>query len=438
MSANDPTIGYNPHYDPDSLYAGDIPKVSFNSVAMAFFAVLTIYQAGTGLYYKSWWFSIAVTLFTVGELIGYLGRVLSGNDIWHKSLDNENYFLLQFICLVIAPNFLNGALYYQHSKMIVLYGKAFSKKIDALSISIIFIVSDLICLIIQAIGGGMCGEALQGNGSMSQGQDVFVAGLAIQTFSMAVFQLFFFRLNYFIFIKTRIKYLKIYQTELQITDEDIKFYSKWIHWWKLIKFIPSENLEQFYEPKYAAIRLRNDKNKWQFSWFSFAVWSSFFAAFIRCIYRLVELADGGFNGYLITHEYFLVFLDFLPLLIATIIISIVHPGAALLSREYSLPVKSMNIFKKKKKNKNKTGFTSEEDNETYDEERAQQEEEEEEEEEEKEKEKENHEGIPDLHSTRESNYERRLNEQDNTPNDASFLESGRQRGREDIDTVLVV
>ncbi|KAL6940815.1 hypothetical protein ACO0QE_004733 [Hanseniaspora vineae] len=432
MTAVDPSLPYDPHNDPNSLYAGDIPKVSFNSVAMAFFAVLTLYQAGTGIYYRSWWFSIAVTLFTIGELIGYLGRVLSGNDITHKSLDNEDYFLLQFVSLVIAPNFLNGALYYQHSKMIVLYGKEFSKKIDALSISIIFIISDLICLIIQAIGGGMCGEALQGHGSMSQGQNVFVAGLAIQTFSMAVFQLFFFRLNYFIFIKTRIKYLKIYQTELQITEEDIKYYSKWTHWWKLIKFIPAENLEQFYEPKYAGIRLRNDKNRWMFAWFSFAVWSSFFAAFIRCIYRLVELADGGFNGYLITHEYFLVFLDFLPLLIGTIIISVVHPGAALLSREYSLPVKSINIFKKK--NKNKNASDSEEDDSTFDEERAKQLEEEQEDNEEKE----NHEGIPDFHSSRESNYERRANEQDNTPNDASFLETGRQRGRDDIDNVLVV
>jgi hypothetical protein len=48
----------------------------------------------------------------LGELIGYIGRVGSAYDVLLN-----NYFLVQIVCLIIAPAFFSAALYVTIGKL---------------------------------------------------------------------------------------------------------------------------------------------------------------------------------------------------------------------------------------------------------------------------------------------------------------------------------
>lgn len=78
-------------------------------------------------------------------------------------------------------------------------------------------------------------------------------------------------------------------------------------------------LESYYNPKYADIRLRK-----LYDYFALAVSLAIIAVFVRCIYRVVELAQ-GFSGYLITHEVYIMCLDALMLFIALYMFIPFHP-----------------------------------------------------------------------------------------------------------------
>ena len=78
-------------------------------------------------------------------------------------------------------------------------------------------------------------------------------------------------------------------------------------------------LEYRYNPKYASIRSRP-----LFNYYGFAISVSVLTIYIRCVYRVVELAQ-GFSGYLFTHEVFLMTLDATMVAIAAIIFVPFHP-----------------------------------------------------------------------------------------------------------------
>lgn len=61
------------------------------------------------------------------------------------------------------------------------------------------------------------------------------------------------------------------------------------------------------------------------------------AVFVRCCYRLAELV-AGWAGYLIIHENYFIILDALMMAIATVTLTIFHPGWAFQGRHVSLPV----------------------------------------------------------------------------------------------------
>ena len=81
-----------------------------------------------------------------------------------------------------------------------------------------------------------------------------------------------------------------------------------------------------YNPKYKSIR-----EKQFFQFFPLAMTLAVVAIYIRCVYRVVELAQ-GFRGYLILHEVYLMVLDALMIAITGIIFIPFHPVWAIGSK----------------------------------------------------------------------------------------------------------
>lgn len=297
-----------------SLYAGMIPNFRFNTCMVVIWGILLAAHI-IQLIYKQYWFSIAFICTGILEILGYIGRTWS-----HHDTTLMDPFLLNMICLTIAPVFTMGGLYYQMAKLVEIYGYKFSIIKSPMLYSYIFIASDIISLAIQAAGGGTAGMAVTDGTSTHQGDSIFVAGLAVQVASMIIFLILWFYFLHAAFIGTRLKHLN---------QNPRKLYSRSI--WT----VTQQDIDYMYVKRYHNLRVEPDR--WQFRYFTFAMSFAVLTIFTRCVYRLCELAE-GWSGYLITHEWYFIILDALMIALATVTMTIFHPGYAFLGRTTSIPI----------------------------------------------------------------------------------------------------
>lgn len=300
--------------DSNSPYGGLVPNMGFNVLMLVIFCLITAFHV-FGLWYKQWWFSIAMLFANILQILGYIGRVIS-----HSQLENLDAFLLQFICLTIAPVFTMGGIYYQLAKLSTVYGDQYSRFTPILY-SYIFITCDVISLIIQAIGGGMAGVAVQRFESTTKGTHIFVAGLALQVFSMSLFLILWFDFLYS--VKHRAK-----------KDSNLQKIS----------------LDALYNPDYQSLRSR-----WVFSKFEYLLTLSVIFVYIRCIYRVCELLE-GWRGNLITHEKYFIALDGVMMSLANVIFLPFFPGFVFDGRHTTIPIKKIGKPRQEKTSEEKLDF----------------------------------------------------------------------------------
>lgn len=118
----------------------------------------------------------AAILGCVTEIIGYIGRIML-----HSNPFNFNDFLVQVICLTIAPAFLSASIYFTLTKIVNALGAEhgrFNPKWYYWG----FIPCDLISIALQGAGGG-----LSSSGSGNVGVNVSLAGLSFQVFTLCIF-----------------------------------------------------------------------------------------------------------------------------------------------------------------------------------------------------------------------------------------------------------
>lgn len=277
-------------------------KYAPNAIFTALFGLLLIIHFGYMVWLKFIYFGICM-FFGIGcEFAGYLARTLAVSDT-----ANSNYFLCQIICLTIAPAFIMASIYYTLGKLIVVHGRNYSI-LKPVFYGYIFIFCDVLSLVIQAIGGGMAAVASLSYENPDNGTHVMVAGIAFQVVSMTLFYGFFFDFLYRINFKA--------SPEVKFTFANLI---------KIFNFGPSsqrlrvEKLEPFYDQEYRHLR-----DKKLFRYFPIAVTLATTFIYIRCVYRVVELAQ-GWSGNLITHEVYLMCLDALMVFLTCFLFVIIHP-----------------------------------------------------------------------------------------------------------------
>ena len=120
------------------------------------------------------------------EVIGYVGRVISHDDLWALGP-----YIIQSILLLIAPAFFAASVYMTLRRIIILvshYSHVPSKTFSPIPvkwISRIFVIGDVAAFLLQAAGGG-----IQGGGTLQLlhlGEDIIIAGLFVQIAFFAVF-----------------------------------------------------------------------------------------------------------------------------------------------------------------------------------------------------------------------------------------------------------
>lgn len=253
-------------------YAPDLPA---NAFLLAWFAILFIPNIFFGIRYKAWTYMLALGLGCADEAIGYGGRLMMHQNPW-----SVTGFQTQICCLILGPAFNSAAIYLTLKHIALTFGSEYSL-IKPKWYTYIFIAGDIVSLVLQAIGGGMAATAPD-KARSDLGTHIMLAGICFQVITLMVFAVF-----------------------------------ASIYVWRRRQGVRNGHpLTQ-----QASTLLRTTR----FRLFIVAVVTAFFAVWLRCTYRIVEMA-GGWANKIMRDEISYIVLEGALIAYATAVQTLCHPG----------------------------------------------------------------------------------------------------------------
>ncbi|KAF2807225.1 RTA1-domain-containing protein [Mytilinidion resinicola] len=261
-------------------YWGYRPSLPANSFFLAIFAISTgLYLVQALLSKRFLGFTIAMVSGCLLEVIGYVGRILS-----YFNPFKEPGFLMQIVCLTIAPAFMAAGIYLCLSRIVTTFG-AQNSRIAPLSYPRIFIPCDLISLLLQAAGGGLASAASHTNRDPTPGNNIMIAGLSMQVATLFVFMLL-------------------------ASDFAVRTLNR----------VRRLGRERALDPTHARLRA-----SWAFQGFLVALAFATLCIFTRSVYRVAELSE-GWNGHLIKTQKYFIGLEGAIVGLAVLALNVFHPG----------------------------------------------------------------------------------------------------------------
>ncbi|KAF2868427.1 RTA1 like protein-domain-containing protein [Massariosphaeria phaeospora] len=254
------------------------PSIPGNVIYLLCFLALLGAQIFYGSRKKTWTYMSVIAMGLLGESIGYIGRIMLNLNPFIM-----NNFLLNLIPLTIAPALITAGIYLCLGRVITAIGSE-NSRLKPKMYSYVFVSSDVLALILQAIGGAMAATSKDNQGS-KLGTRVMIAGMISQVISMAAF----FAVWCDFVLRTR-------------------------------RAKASGSLARTQPSLYAELRASKKFQLFQ--------WSLLVAAgliFVRCIYRIAELWE-GFNGHLANEEATFMVFEGPMIILAVAAMTVFHPG----------------------------------------------------------------------------------------------------------------
>ncbi|CAL1716643.1 unnamed protein product [Somion occarium] len=233
-----------------------------------------------------WWLMPTVVLCGIGELIGWGGRLWSAIS----PLEN-NPFLIQIVCTIIAPTPFLAAIFITFARLTKRLGVQYSRLSPRLY-SRIFLTCDIISLIVQAAGGGLAASANDDAGS-NLGANIMLGGIIFQLVSLIIF--------------------------VTLASE------------YLLRYIHDRPFLRFAQKNASDTEVyKNGRSEWDTRIKVLVGGLTFICLciFIRSIYRTIELAD-GWEGRVISTQIYFNALDGAMIWISMLAYNICHPGLLL-------------------------------------------------------------------------------------------------------------
>ncbi|GAB7361056.1 hypothetical protein MBLNU230_g1096t1 [Neophaeotheca triangularis] len=154
------------------------PSLGGNAALIALFGISFAIHTYQALRSRLWTFGTLMMLGCACEMIGYGGRILMWQDPW-----SFEAFIMQIVCITIAPVFVTAAIYITLYKSILKLSPSSARFKPSLYFQI-FIPCDIISLVLQAVGGAMSSNS---DGSSQAGVNIGLAGLAFQVAVLVAF-----------------------------------------------------------------------------------------------------------------------------------------------------------------------------------------------------------------------------------------------------------
>lgn len=252
---------------------GYYPSLPANGFFLGFFALFFGFNTVFGAYYGTWAYTVAMCAACATEAIGYVGRIMLHHNPW-----SNTGFIMQITCIIIGPAFNSAAMYLTLKYLCLRFGPQWSR-IQPRLYTWIFISGDLISLILQGAGGGMAASANGDETKTKKGNNIAMAGIAWQVFTLATFGL-----TVLDFVYRRAKAVTPLSPAASLVARSLSF------------------------------RL-----------FATATVFAWITIFIRCIYRIIEFA-GGWRNSIMQNETDFIILEGAMIVAATFCQTIFHPG----------------------------------------------------------------------------------------------------------------
>lgn len=254
-------------------------------VFIALFSVTTASYFVTALWYRIWFLLPTAFLAGAGEILGWAGRLWS-----NRNINNNNAFLTQITCTIIAPTPFLAAIFILFAALSNRLGANYGRLTPAWY-SRIFLTCDIIALVIQGTGGGIASSAADDDTkTQNLGSHVMLAGIVFQLVALTAFM--FLAGEYFFRFITERPY----------------------------RSAPNNNsVATLYTRRHWTLRLKL---------FSAAMGFSTLTLFIRAIYRVIELAN-GWNGRIIGTQVYFNVLDGAMVVLAMYALTFFNPACFL-------------------------------------------------------------------------------------------------------------
>ncbi|KAK9364376.1 sphingoid long-chain base transporter RSB1 protein [Lipomyces kononenkoae] len=272
MSSNQKCTTITPSCPVEATIYGYYPSLPANVFFAAAFCLYMVLNIAFAVRYRTVNYGIALILGCLIEVVGYIGRIMMHHNPWSQA-----GFDIQICCLILAPAFMSAGIYLTLKHLTLCFGSEHSR-IKPAMYTWIFIFFDLFSLILQGTGGGLAASGKTSN-TVDTGNDIMMAGICFQVVTLSIFALMAF--DYYSRFRGSKKVLSL-RTETLL--HDIKF--------KL---------------------------------FITALVAAFLSIYIRCIYRIVEMA-GGWGNTIMRNETGFIVLEGAMILVATSFLTIFHPG----------------------------------------------------------------------------------------------------------------
>lgn len=216
---------------------------------------------------------IAMSLGCLGEMVGYIGRIM----LYNNAYDNLG-FQIQICCLIISPAFVSGAIYLTLKHIVLSFGTAWSRLRPSLY-TWVFISADIFSLVLQGAGGGIAATADPGASLQDVGTNLMIAGVIFQVVCLVFF-------GYFLGEYT----VRTHRHRNELSADSMKL---------------------FHDTKFRC--------------FAAGLILAFTTVFARCVYRIPELT-GGWGSELMRKEADFIALEGVMIVIAVGALTVFHPG----------------------------------------------------------------------------------------------------------------
>ena len=206
-------------------------------------------------------FAILVLVGTLMEVVGYVSRCLSSKVDPYRL----NFFIIQYFFIVVAPVLFSAAIYVAFGRLLEVWRE--HVPVSPRTVLIIFLLIDIVTTLLQVAGASLIGSLESSNKDPKSGNDILLAGLAIQVASFAIF------LALYLFVISRLPR----DNKLLSAEEIPRMRAQW---WAFLFLLVIASLVE-----------------------------------LRTCFRLAETAQ-GVGGYLSYHEVFFGCLEFTPVALA--------------------------------------------------------------------------------------------------------------------------
>ncbi|TQN69500.1 Sphingoid long-chain base transporter RSB1 [Colletotrichum shisoi] len=249
-------------WDTPVIIYGYTPSFALAVLADVLFFLVLLVHTRQVVRHRSWYF-VTVPVGLLFEIVGYVARSLSARANPYSLI----YFILNYFFIVTAPVFLAAGVYAVLSALIHRLGRG-SSPLPPKVVLWFFVTSDVVATITQTSGAALIGARQSRREDPTTANNILRAGLAYQVFSIGCFV---------------------------ITTSAFLFRAR--------HAIKEHRLTSFVAAFAAATLL----------------------IYLRTCFRLAETAE-GLGGELYSNEVYFGVLEFAPVVLAVILLSVWHPG----------------------------------------------------------------------------------------------------------------